>query len=158
MRIHYLCNMTKEKKNPILVYILLAIILGILIWQGTFRLVNPKHEQEFEAKIQSVETYYNEAKAISLSMPLLGDSIVGVYADSLLSCLVHLNHDWVIYVKTHEGFENYTEEIEELNERVDRLRIEYELVRSVREINRSLRQMEDWKKRLEKQQERKYST
>ena len=148
MRIDYLCNMTKEKKNPILLYIISAIILGVLIFEGTFRFVHPKHEQEFEAKIQSVETYYDEAKAISLSMPLLGDSIIGVYADSLLSCLVHLNHDWVIYVKTHEGFGRYTEEIEELNERVDRLRIEYEFVRAIRKINRGMKQMEkEWNKK-----------
>ena len=158
MRIDYLCNMTKEKKNPILVYILSAIILGILIWQGTFRLVHPKYEQEFKTKIESVETYYDEAKAISLSMPLLGDTIVSMYADSLLSCLVRLNHEWVIYVKTHEGFEKYTEQIEELNQRVDKLRIEYEIVRGVRAINRNLKQQEEWKKRWEKQQERKIST
>jgi len=131
-----------EKKNPILLYIIGGLIVGVLIWQGTFRLVHPKHQQELEAKIQETEIYYEKAKALSISMPLLSDSIIYSYADGLLMATVSLNKDWVRYVATQDDFKRYTEEIEELTRDLDVLRIEYEMIRTLRGIQRNLEQIQ----------------
>jgi hypothetical protein len=144
--------MTKEKKNPILIYIISTLIVAVVCWHFYPQikpLIVSKERQKFEKKIESVENYYDEAVAMSLSMPLLNDSIVNSYADSLLDVLVYFNLDWIIFVRTERGFENYTDEIKKLNEKVDKLRVEFELEITMRELRREMREMEQYEKRWE---------
>ena len=76
-------------------------------------------------------------------MPLLSDSIVVVTSDSLLTTLIQLNREWIVIVKTEEGFEEYTHDIQKLNETLDRLRLKYEMEKGVRLIRRGMRELEE---------------
>lgn len=142
--------MTKEKKNPILLYIIGGMIVGTLIWQGTFRLVHPKHQQALEAKIETCEDYYDRAKAFSISMPLLSDSVVFSHADGLYETIIDLNKSWVRYVATHDDYQRFTEEIQELTNELDALRVQYEFARTFRELRNTLPYPHQHEKKKEK--------
>lgn len=131
-------------------YVLFVIVVVVVLWIFYPKFI-PEERKALENKIESAESFYNEAKALSLSMPLLNDSVVYVVADSLLATIVDLNQTWVIYVRTQEGFENYTSEIEKLNNNIDRLRVEYEVAKVFRGIENFLKEGErlqrEWKER-----------
>ena len=135
----------------------LIIIIFLALGYYTHPLTPPESQKKFEAKIETCEAYFNEAKAISLSMPLLNDTILAVYADSLFITLVTLNHDWVVYVKTQEGFEKYTEEIEGLNSKIDGLRLKYTHELVMRSLNRTILRNKELHKKWEDESE-KYET
>ena len=135
----------------------LIIIVMFSIGYNTHPFRKPTPQKKFEQKIVIAETYYEEAKAISLSMPLLNDTILAVYADSLFITLVTLNHDWVVYVKTQEGFEKYTTKIENLNGDLDGLRLKYTHELLMRSINRTILRNKEFQKKW-KQESEKYDT
>jgi len=103
-------------------------------------------EQKLDDKIESAEAFRDEARALALSMPLLPDTIVNSVADSLLVTLVTLNRDWVIFVLTEEGFEKYTDDIEELNRSLESIRMDYELTKTLRSLRKSIKGGEEIQK------------
>ena len=111
----------------------------------------PTPQKIFENKIERAETYYDEAKAISLSMPLLNDTIIKTYGDSLFLMLITLNHDWVIYVKTQEDFEEYTEEIEKMNKKLDELRLKYHHELFMRDLDRTIKRGKELQRKWDKE-------
>jgi len=129
----------------------LIIIIFLSLGYYTQPHGKPTSQKIFEQKIERAETYYDEAKAISLSMPLLNDSIIAIYSDSLLQMLVTLNHDWVIFVKTNDGFEDYTEKIENLNTKLDELRVRYYQELFMRHLNRTIQRNKEMQKKLDEQ-------
>ena len=100
-------------------------------------------EQKLDDKIESAEAFRDEARALALSMPLLPDTIVNSVADSLLVTLVTLNRDWVIFVLTEEGFEKYTDDIEELNRSLESIRMDYEITKTFRNLRKSIKGREE---------------
>jgi len=114
----------------------------ILIFFGIGYRVQPfapmKAKVELEAKISDAEDYYEEAKALSLSMPLLNDSAVSSIGDSLMITLIDLNRSWVIFVKTQKDFKHYTNDIQTMNTNLESLRVKYEFERGMRHIMRGL--------------------
>lgn len=143
----------KGFKFSVVIIIIVAFILGIT----THPFSKPANHKIFLNKIHSAEAYYNEAKALSLSMPLLPDSLVGVIADSLLVTLVKLNESWVIFVISEDGFEKYTEDIEHINESLDYLRVKYVLENAMRNILKGIRDMKEEIKKWD-DEAKKYST
>ena len=136
---------------------LAVIVIALFVGMLTQPFSKTQPHTELLNKMEAAETFADEARAISLSMPLLDYKIIGLYADSLLSTLVHLNHDWVIFVTTQEGFEKYTDDIAELNESIDRLRIEFYMEKTMRDLRHNILELDQWKKKIDKKIE-KYST
>ena len=135
--------MTNEKKNPILLYIIFAIIVVVVcchFYPDIKAITQPKHQQIIENRIDDAETYYDKAKALSISMPLLSDSIIYNYADGLYKEIVDLNEFWVRYVATYKDFNKYTDEIEGLSNKMDSIRVQYELARAFREMRKQLQE------------------
>ena len=132
-------------------YVLFAIIVAIVsvyFYPQIKSAIIGKERQALENKIENAESFYDEAKALSLSMPLLSDSVVFTVADSLMITIIDLNRTWVIFVSTQEGFETYTPEVENLNNDIDELRLEYEVAKVFRGImnlhKESQRQQRQW--------------
>ena len=99
------------------------------------------------AKIENAELFREEAKALSLSIPLLSDSVIAVTSDSLYTTLIQLNRAWIIFVKSEDGFEEYTRDIANLNETLDELRVQYEVERTWRRLKRGVRKFQEFKHR-----------
>jgi len=142
-----------SNKFSVVIIITVAFILGIT----THPFSKPANHKAFLNKIHSAEAYYDEVKALSLSMPLLPDSLVGVIADSLFVTLVKLNESWVIFVMTEDGFEKYMEDIELMNESLDYLRVKYVVENAMRNILKGIRNMEEELNKWENKA-KKYST
>ena len=104
----------------------------------THPLTKPNPQRVFENQIEDAKMYYEEAKALSLSMPLLNDSAVSSIGDSLMITLIDLNRSWVIFVKTQKDFKHYTNDIQTMNTNLESLRVKYEFERGMRHIMRGL--------------------
>jgi len=122
---------------------IIAFIIFIMFGIGyrTQPFAPAKAKIELEEKIEAAEDYYEEAKALALSMPLLNDSAVGLIADSLMITLIDLNRTWVIFVKTQDEFKHYTEDIETLNTNLEMIRMRYEMEKGIRDVIRGLRNL-----------------
>jgi len=130
------------KLNKYEISIIGFIILVIFgLGYRTHPFTKPQPQKVFESKIEAAEDYYQEAKALSLSMPLLNDSVVNLIADSLIVTLIELNRTWVIFVRTQNGFEEYTEDIETLNKNLENIRLRYEFERGMRILIRDLKKI-----------------
>ena len=122
-------------------YIFFVILIGVVLWIF-YPKIYPQDQQKFEKEYDKTESFYKEAKALSLSMPLLSDSVVFIVADSLLTTLVEFNHNWVIFVNKDSGYERYNSQVESLNNKIDAVRLEYEIAKAFREIKNFLREGE----------------
>jgi hypothetical protein len=131
-----------------IIVVLMFLIFGV--GYNTHPLTKAQPQKVFEDRIEDAKMYYEEAKALSISMPLLNDSAVNVISDSLMVVLIELNHSWVIYVRTQEGFEKYTEEISTLNRDIGIIRTEYEVAKGMRVLMKDLRRITPRLKKKEK--------
>ncbi len=124
-------------------YILLFIIIGVVLWIFYPKFFPQEQAQHiFEKEYDNAESFYNEAKALSLSMPLLSDSVVFIVADSLFTTLIEFNRDWVMFVNKDKGYERYNSQVERLNNKLDKLRVEYEVAKAFRGIKNFLKEGE----------------
>ena len=132
----------RSGRNPVLVVILIIIIAFVLGYHypRVYQLFISEEREALENKMEAAESLYNKAKALSLSMPLLSDSIVFTVADNLLVTLLDLNYTWVIFVSTQDNFEHFTSEVEDLNNDLDKLRLEYEVVKIFRGMKNQLKE------------------
>lgn len=121
-----------------IVVIVIALFLGVI----THPFTKSQSQKELLTEIESAENYYNKARALALSMPLLPDTIVNIIADSLLVTLVTLNNEWVIFVLTEKGFEKYINGIEELNGSLAAVRMNYEHTKIIRSLTKSTNELE----------------
>ena len=122
-------------------YVLFIIVVALVL-RIFFPQFYPQDQRNFEKEYEKAESFYDEAKALSLSMPLLSDSVVFIVADSLLVTLVDFNRDWVLFVSKDMGYENYSSRVETLNNNIDNVRLEYEIAKAFREIKNFLREGE----------------
>jgi hypothetical protein len=124
-------------------YVLSVIVIGVVLWIFYPKIFpQAQHQENFEKEYDKAESFYDEAKALSLSMPLLSDSIVFVVADSLLATLVEFNHDWMTFVSKDMGYEKYNSQVERLNNKIDKVRLEYEVAKAFRGIKNMLKEEE----------------
>jgi len=139
--------MLNKYEISIIAFIIL-VIFGVAY--HTHPLTKVKEKIAFEDRIEAAENYYEEAKALSLSMPLLNDSTLILISDSLGIVLLELNMSWVIYVRTQKGFQEYTEEIRTLNTNIGGIRSMYMMARDLRVLTRDLRNITPRIKKKEK--------
>ena len=143
--------MEKKKRNNIICGVLITVFVATVAiyswWSLPWR--TPKAHKPLVAKIENAELFREEAKALSLSIPLLSDSIVAVTSDSLYNTLIQLNRALVIFVKSEKGFEEYTRDIEMLNKSLDELRVKYEIERTWRRVKRGVRELEKFNRRMQ---------
>ncbi len=140
---------TKKRVSWLLngIFVIIFVIISTIFYSEIKPIFQSKEQQVFEREYKKAESFYDEAKALSLSMPLLSDSIVFVVADSLLATLVGLNHDWMIFVSKDRGYENYILRVETLNNKIDKVRLEYEIVKAFRGMKNMLKEEEIRKRR-----------
>jgi hypothetical protein len=98
--------------------------------------------------METVETFFSEVHALSLSMPLLDNEMIIIISDSLLVALVDLNHTWMNFVATNEDFNKYTIKMQVLNEKVEKIRIKYEVVKTFRELEGQAKELNRRKKTI----------
>lgn len=138
-------------------YEISIIALIILVIFGVGYHIQPfqpaKAKIDLENRIDAAEDYYQEAKALALSMPLLNDSAVSLISDSLIITLVELNMSWVVFVRTQDGFESYTDDIQTLNTNLEALRVRYNFERDMRKLVRDLKNITPRIKKKEKGQQ-----
>ena len=141
--------MEKKTRNNIISGVVIAVfIIAVAIYSwNTCPYRTPKSHKPLVAKIENAELFREEAKALSLSIPLLSDSVIAVTSDSLYTTLIQLNRAWIIFVKSEDGFEEYTRDIANLNETLDELRVQYEVERTWRRLKRGVRKFQEFKHR-----------
>ena len=125
-----------------------VFVLAFFVGMITHPITKSQPHTKLLDKIESAEAFRDEARALALSMPLLPDTIVNSVADSLLVTLVTLNRDWVIFVLTEEGFEKYTDNIEELNKSLESIRMDYEQTKMMRSLSKSIRELKKFNNNL----------
>ena len=133
-----------------------VIVIAMFVGMVTQPFSKTQPHTELLAKIESAESFRDEAKALALSMPLLPDTLIISVADSLLATLVTLNRDWVIFVLTEEGFEDYTDDIEELNKSLESIRMDYEIAKTLRKMDKRIKDLKDWQKRWDKKSKKRW--
>jgi len=145
--------MNKTLKTIIIVGIVATIII-IAFFTRPLRTTKP--EKILENKIESIENFRDEAEAMSVSLPLLNDSIVKVYSDSILLILTDLNKTWIRYMQNQEEYAKYTPIIGELNKSLETLLIKYDIEKSLRAFRQDvLKKMRDGMKNSQKERSRK---
>jgi hypothetical protein len=120
-----------DSGNLIVVIVLIIAAIIILIttpWKP------PKSHLVLTDKMETVETFFTEVQALSISMPLIDNETIILISDSLLVALVDLNHTWMNFVATNEDFNKYTVKMQVLNEKVEKIRIKYEAVKTLRRL------------------------
>jgi len=120
--------------------IVIIIVLAIVFYP--FRI--SQTEKNFTKKIENIKSFRDEATAMSLSLPLLTDTIIKVYSDSLLITLIDLNKSWVIFIRTCEEYNEYTSTIKTLNESLELLRIQYEMEKELRIFKNTIKEKENF--------------
>lgn len=118
--------------------------IGVIIFLSliTRPIKIPQTEKIFVEKIEHTKDFYLEAEAMSLSLPILSDTIIKVYADSLRITLIELNKNWVIFVQTTNNYDEYVTKIRTLNTNIELLRMKYELEKSIRIFRRTKEKLE----------------
>lgn len=141
-----------KTRNPILLVIVIALIIAAVAW-GTHPLNEPKSHKILTNEIENAESFYQEAKALSLSMPLLSDSLLVVTVDSIETTLIELNKIWICFVKTEEDFSQYSSTIQRLNQNLQSLQVTYLTHITIRGVQQFLEEGRKLFKREEKKTE-----